>query len=76
MAPTTATSTAGTRRETRGIASRTANTISPTASVAPLVPSSPSKNALTSARNESADVENPNSFGSCPTMIVTASPFM
>ena len=34
--------------------------------------SRPSTNAFTSARNESASVEKPNSFGSWPTMIVIA----
>ena len=38
VAPTTATSTAGSRRETRGITSSTANTASPTASVVAVRP--------------------------------------
>ena len=76
VTPTTAASTAGTRLVNRGSTMSTARTATPTTSVVVLVWSRPSKNTRTSFRNESALVEKPNSFGSCPTMIVTASPFM
>ena len=48
----------------------------PTARDFPTVSSRLLKNAFTSSENVSASVENPHSFGSCPTMIVIASPFM
>ena len=70
MAPTTATSTAGSRVVMRGSTSRSTSTATPTMSVVACVWSRFSTNARTSARNESACVEKPNSFGSCPTMIV------
>ncbi len=76
VAPTTATSTAGTRFVNRGSTSRTASTQRPTTSVVPCVFSMLSTNARTLSTNESASVENPNSFGSCPTMMVMPRPFM
>ena len=76
VAPRTATSTAGTFLVTRGSRSRTARVARPIASAVVLVWSSPSRNALISSKNPSASVENPNSFGSWPTMMVTARPFM
>ena len=51
-------------------------TATPSTSVVVCVWPRPSTNALTSPRKESASVENPNSFGSCPTMIVIPRPFM
>ena len=72
VAATTATSTAGSRRVMRGRTSSSASTASPTTSVVACVWSRPSKKTRTSFRNESASVEKPNSFGSCPTMIVIA----
>ena len=45
-------------------------------SAAALVSSRCSNHATTSAPKEVASVENPHSFGSCPTMIVMARPFM
>ena len=76
VAPTTATRMAGIRVVTRGRSSRTASTDRPTSSVVVFVWSRPSTNALTSSRKPSASVENPKSFGSWPTMIVIARPFM
>ena len=50
----------------------------PTASAAVTVlPSAtPLTNPFTSSMKPSASIENPNNFGSCPTRIVTARPFM
>ena len=50
----------------------------PTASAAPTVSPDirPSTNPLSSGMKPSASTEKPNNFGSCPTMIVRASPFM
>ena len=50
----------------------------PTASAAPTVSpaTSPSTKPLSSGMKPSASTEKPNIFGSCPTMIVNASPFM
>ncbi len=76
VAPTTATSTAGIFDMTCGKISSTARVARPIASAVVFVWSSPSKNDVTSSTNPSASVENPNSFGSWPTMIVIASPFM
>ncbi len=74
VAPTTATNTAGTIVVRRGSTSSTANTHSPVTSVARLVRSTFRRNWRTSSTKPSASVENPNSLGSCPTMIVTARP--
>jgi hypothetical protein len=76
VAPTTPTSTAGRRVVTRGSASRSTSTATPTKSVVVCVWSRLEVNARISARNESACVEKPNSFGSWPMMIVIARPFM
>ena len=76
MAPTTATRTAGTRRVARGSRNRTARTAIPSMRVTALVWSSPVTNAFTSSTKPLASVENPNSLGSWPTTMVTASPFM
>ncbi len=73
---TTATSTAGTFGTTRGRTSSTASTASPVTSVVVLVSPTWRTNCSSSSTNPSASVEKPNSFGSCPTMIVMASPFM
>ena len=76
VTPTMATSTAGIRVVIRGSTSRTSSTASPVISVVRLVWSSPFQNAFSSSTNPSASVENPNSLGSWPTIIVTARPFM
>ena len=77
VAPTTATRTAGHPLGDVGSTSRTTSTATPTASsVVASVWSRLVKNARTSSTKPSASVENPNSFGSWPTMIVIARPFM
>ena len=76
VAPMTATSTAGTFRDSRGSTSITTRQARPTASVVTFVWSMPETNAFSSLMNPSASVENPNSFGSWPTMMVMARPFM
>ena len=76
MAPATATSTAGTFRVMRGSTSSTASTPTPTSSAAVFVSSRLSTKERMSSKNESESVEKPNSFGSCPTTMVMASPFM
>ena len=76
VATTMPTSTAGSTLVKRGSTSRMARTTSPTARAAPTVPSRPVKNALTSGPNSSASVEKPKSFGSWPTMMTMAKPFM
>ena len=76
VAPATATSTAGTFRVILGKTSSTTSAPRPTSSAAVWVSSRWSTNARISSTNESASVEKPKSFGSCPTTIVTASPFM
>ena len=76
VAPTTATRTAGTFFDTSGSSSSTASVARPSTSVVAFVWSSPVTNALISSTKPSASVENPNSFGSCPTTIVIARPFM
>src|SRR5690242_19559967 len=76
VAPTTATSTAGTFRVILGSTSSTTSTPTPTASAAPFVLSRLSTKATTSPPKELASVEYPNSFGSWPTTIVIARPFM
>ena len=76
VAPTTATRMAGIRGTNRGRTSSTTSTDTPTTSVVAWVPSSPRKNSSISSTNPSASVENPNSLGSWPTMMVMASPFM
>ena len=76
VAPTTATSTAGIVRVTRGSRRSTASVAIPTASAVELRSSSPVKNVFTSSMKSSESVEKPNSLGSWPTMIVIARPFM
>ncbi len=76
VAPTTATSTAGTFRMTRGSRRRTASVARPTTIAVRLRSSKPSTKARSSSMKPSASVENPQSLGSWPTMIVRASPFM
>ena len=76
VAPTTATSTAGTRVVIRGRINRTASAATPITSAVVFVWSSPDTNAFVSSMKPSASVENPKSFGSWPTMIVIARPFM
>ena len=76
VAPTTATSTAGTRVVIRGRIIRTASVATPITSAVVFVWSSPDTNAFVSSMKPSASVENPKSFGSWPTMIVIARPFM
>ena len=76
VAPATATSTAGIFGMKRGSTSSTTSTPRPTASAAPCVSSRWSNHARSSSRKPSASVEKPHSFGSCPTMIVIARPFM
>ena len=75
VAPTTATRTAGSRVVRRGRTSSTTSTPTPTATACHTVWSSDSRNILISSKNPSASVENPKSLGSCPTTMVTASPF-
>ena len=76
VAPTTATSTAGTFFVIRGNPRSTTSTPTPMARAATSVWSMCSKNSRISSPKESASVEKPKSFGSCPTMIVIARPFM
>ena len=76
VAPTTATRTAGTRRVTFGKTSRTASTPRPVSRAGQTVRSRLVKKARTSWPKPSASVEKPNSFGSWPTMMIKASPFM
>ena len=76
VAPTTATSTAGIFRVKRGSTSSTASVTSPTARAVASRWSKFVTNSRTSSTKLSASVENPHSFGSCPTMMVMARPFM
>ena len=75
---TTAIRTLGTFGSTRWSTNMTTSPSTPIASAAVTVSPSatPLTNALASAMNPSASVENPNSLGSWPTRIVMASPFM
>ena len=76
VAPTTATSTAGTfAREARAARAARPAWPRPTASAVRVASRrSPSTNARTSSTKPSASVENPQSLGSWPTMIVIAEP--
>ena len=76
VAPTTATRTAGMRRVILGSTSRTARVARPISRAVLLIWSRLVKNSRTSSTKLSASVEKPHSFGSCPTMIVMARPFM
>ena len=78
IARTTRTSTDGTLGRNRCRPSTTAMPVMPsTAAAGTALPSArPWTNPAASAINPSASTLNPNSFGSCPTMIVTARPFM
>ena len=76
VAPTTATRTAGISRVRRGSTSSTASVISPRPRAVASRWSKFATNSRTSSTKLSASVENPQSFGSCPTMMTTASPFM
>ena len=76
MAPTTATSTAGILVVNRGSTRSSSSTEAPSTSVVRLVWSRLVTNWRTSSTNPSASVEKPNSFGSWPTMMVIARPFM
>ena len=76
VAPTTATRTAGIARVRRGSTSSTASVMSPTLSAVASRWSKFVTNSRTSSTKVSASVENPLSFGSCPTMMTIASPFM
>ena len=76
VAPTTATRTAGIARVMRGSTSSTASVASPTPRAVASRWSKFVTNSRTSSTNVSASVENPLSFGSWPTMMTMASPFM
>ena len=78
MAAITATSTAGTFGRTRPRITITAMLNSPMAAAAGTTSpaATPCTNAWVSAMRPSASVEKPNSFGSWPTKIVRARPFM
>ena len=78
IATTTATSTPGTRGSQRPRTRISARLTSPIATAAPdrLAEASPWTNARASLIRPLASVENPNSLGSCPIRIVSASPFM
>ena len=74
VAPTTARKTPGTFGETCRRPRISASEPTPTASAAAFVSSSPSTKPRTAGMRFSASTENPNSFGSCATMTVTAMP--
>ena len=78
MAATTATSTPGTLGATLPSPRMMASPATPMAKASGTVSPSatPRTKPLSSSRNESASMENPKSFGSWPTRIVRASPFM
>ena len=78
IATTTATSTPGTRGSQRPSARISARLTRPIATAAPTVSpdATPWMKACASLINPLASVEKPNSFGSCPIRIVSASPFM
>ena len=78
MADTTMTSTAGTFAHHRCRTRITAMPPRPTAAAAGTTSpcASPATKPVNSPMSPSASTENPNSFGSCPTMMVSASPFM
>ena len=76
VAPTTATSTAGIFRVTRGSTTNTASVARPTPRAVGSRWSKFDTNSRTSSTKVSASVEKPLSFGSCPTMMMMARPFM
>ncbi len=78
VAATTATITPGTRGRARDMTMISTRLSRPIATAAPTAcpEASPSMNARNSSIRPLALTENPNSFGSCPTRIVRARPFM
>ena len=74
MAPTTATRTAGIVRVTRGSTSSTASVARPTVRAVASRWSKFVTNSRISSTKVSASVENPLSFGSCPTMMTIGQP--
>ena len=72
----TATSEAGTAGATRRSPSTTASESAPTASVARLVSPSAETRSQACSKKSPSPFSTPNSFGSCPMMIVSASPTM
>ena len=76
VAPTTATSTAGTLFDNRGKTSRMTRVARPISRAVVFVSLRPETKAFVSSTKPSASVEKPNSLGNCPTRMVIASPFM